>query len=57
MSEAPTIPAKAPKLIGLAADHGGFALKQQLIGKLSEAGHEVIDFGDRQSEQDDDYPD
>ncbi len=57
MSEVQTIPPKAPKLIGLAADHGGFALKQQLIGKLRETGHEVIDFGDRQSEQDDDYPD
>ena len=57
MSEAPTIPPKTPKLIGLAADHGGFALKQQLIEKLREAGYEVIDFGDQQPEQDDDYPD
>ena len=57
MSEAPTIPPKTPKLIGLAADHGGFALKQQLIEKLRETGHEVIDFGDRRSEPDDDYPD
>ena len=57
MSEAPTIPAKTPKLIGLAADHGGFALKEQLIVKLREADYEVMDFGDRQPEPDDDYPD
>jgi ribose 5-phosphate isomerase B len=43
--------------IGIAADHGGFELKVQLVGKLREAGHEVIDFGDRQPKLDDDYPD
>jgi phosphoglucomutase len=32
-------------------------LKEQLVGKLREAGHEVIDFGDRQPKSDDDYPD
>jgi ribose 5-phosphate isomerase B len=57
MSEPPTIPPQTSNLIGMAADHGGFALKQHLIVKLREAGHEVIDFGDRQPEQDDDYPD
>jgi ribose 5-phosphate isomerase B len=45
------------KLIGLAADHGGYELKEYLVGKLREAGLEVIDFGDRQPKQDDDYPD
>lgn len=31
--------------IGIAADHGGYELKEYLAGKLREAGHEVIDFG------------
>jgi ribose 5-phosphate isomerase B len=43
--------------VGVAADHGGFELKKQLVGKLREAGHEVIDFGDRRPKLDDDYPD
>ena len=45
------------KRVGIAADHGGFELKQYLAEKLREAGHEVIDFGDRQRDVDDDYPD
>lgn len=31
--------------IALAADHAGFALKSELAGWLSEAGHQVIDLG------------
>jgi ribose 5-phosphate isomerase B len=46
-----------PRRIGIAADHGGFELKQYLVGKLREAGHAVIDFGDAHSQPDDDYPD
>ena len=46
-----------PKLVGIAADHGGYELKEYLAGMLREAGHEVIDFGDQQSKVDDDYPD
>jgi len=46
-----------PQRIGIAADHGGFELKQHLVGKLREAGHAVIDFGDSHSQPDDDYPD
>ena len=45
------------KSIGIAADHGGFELKEFLAGKLREAGHEVTDFGDHQLKPDDDYPD
>jgi hypothetical protein len=45
------------KRIGIAADHGGFELKEFLAGKLREAGFEVTDFGDRQLKSDDDYPD
>jgi len=43
--------------IGIAADHGGYELKEYLAGKLREAGFEVCDFGDRQLKSDDDYPD
>ena len=57
MSERLTILAGTPKLIGIAADHGGYELKQYLAGRLREAGHEVIDFGDGQPKLDDDYPD
>ena len=30
--------------LGIATDHGGFGLKEELLGKLRKAGHEVIDF-------------
>jgi ribose 5-phosphate isomerase B len=43
--------------VGIAADHGGFELKQYLVRKLHEAGHRVIDFGDDRSQPEDDYPD
>ena len=31
--------------IGIATDHGGFNLKEELVKQLREAGHEVVDFG------------
>src|SRR6267154_3924824 len=43
--------------IGIAADHGGFGLKEDLRGKLAAAGHDVIDFGATRMESGDDYPD
>ena len=43
--------------VGVAADHGGFELKQQLVGRLRMAGHEVVDFGDGRLDPNDDYPD
>jgi ribose 5-phosphate isomerase B len=46
-----------PKRIGIAADHGGYELKQYLVRMLRDAGHEVIDFGDGKPKLDDDYPD
>ena len=52
-----TTSAGAPRRIGLAADHGGFDLKQYLEGRLREAGHHVNDFGDHHAQPDDDYPD
>ena len=30
--------------IGVATDHGGFGLKEELATKLRDAGHEVIDW-------------
>jgi len=43
--------------IGIATDHGGFALKQELLAQLRHAGHEVTDFGAHALTPDDDYPD
>ena len=43
--------------IGIAADHGGFPLKEQLVVRLKSAGHEVVDFGAYQLTPEDDYPD
>lgn len=45
------------KRIGVAADHGGFVLKQELVRLLRQAGYEVFDYGDSQPKPDDDYPD
>ncbi len=42
--------------IGIAADHGGFSLKESMIQKLRETGHEVHDFGAYSLDPDDDYP-
>ena len=43
--------------VGIAADHGGYELKEYLVKRLREAGHEVIGFGDREPNVNDDYPD
>src|SRR6478672_1393439 len=43
--------------IGIATDHGGFSLKEELVNQLREAGHEVVDFGADRLNQGDDYPD
>jgi len=43
--------------VGIAADHGGFGLKEELRGRLTAAGHEVVDFGANKLEEGDDYPD
>jgi ribose 5-phosphate isomerase B len=57
MTDSPTAPPRTPKLIGVAADHGGFELKEYLAGMLREADYEVVDFGDGRPKPDDDYPD
>ena len=43
--------------IGVAADHGGFELKQIIAPFLIGAGYEVIDFGAFEYVATDDYPD
>src|SRR5215469_12765309 len=43
--------------IGIATDHGGFELKQNLAKRLSAAGHEIVDFGAHELKPEDDYPD
>ena len=57
MSDSPTELPRTPHRIGVAADHGGFELKEYLAGMLREAHYEVVDFGDGQPKPDDDYPD
>ena len=41
--------------IGIAADHGGFGLKQDLHERLVAASHEVVDFGANTLNSGDDY--
>jgi ribose 5-phosphate isomerase B len=43
--------------IGIAADHGGFELKVQLVAALTFAGYMVTDFGAFELTDGDDYPD
>ena len=57
MPDGPAVSPVMPKRIGVAADHGGFALKEPLVGMLRGAGYEVLDFGDGEPRPDDDYPD
>ncbi len=44
-------------MIYIAADHGGFELKNTLVGHLQTQGYEVVDMGAPVFTQDDDYPD
>jgi ribose 5-phosphate isomerase B len=43
--------------VGIATDHGGFGLKEELVIHLREAGHEVVDVGAHNLSPGDDYPD
>ncbi len=43
--------------VGIAADHGGFTLKGEVVESLRGSGHEVVDFGAHELNPGDDYPD
>ena len=43
--------------VGIATDHGGFGLKEEIVTRLRAAGHEVVDFGAHSLKSGDDYPD
>jgi ribose 5-phosphate isomerase B len=43
--------------VGIATDHGAFKLKEDLVGRLKAAGHDVVDFGAHSFAPGDDYPD
>jgi len=43
--------------IGIATDHGGFGLKEELVAQLLATGHEIVDFGAGSLISGDDYPD
>ena len=43
--------------LGIATDHGGFALKEEIVALLRAGGHDVFDFGARNLDPGDDYPD
>ncbi len=43
--------------VGLAGDHGGFGLKEELAALIRAAGHDVTDFGPPSLDAGDDYPD
>jgi len=43
--------------VGIAADHGGFVLKGELVTALRASGYEVVDFGAHDLTPEDDYPD
>ena len=43
--------------IGIATDHGGFALKEEIVARLRGTIHEVVDLGANTLKPGDDYPD
>ena len=43
--------------IGIATDHGGFTLKEELAAQLRAAGHELVEYGAFSLTPEDDYPD
>lgn len=44
------------KTVAIAADHGGFVLKSQLIEHVQSLGHSVIDLGTNDADTSVDYP-
>ena len=57
MPDLPSVFPLTTKVIGIAADHSGFELKQFLVDRLREDGYQFMDFGDGQPRPEDDYPD
>ena len=43
--------------IGIASDHGGYTIYQDLKEKLAGLGHDIVDFGNTEYNPDDDFPD
>ncbi len=43
--------------IYIGADHGGWALKEELENFLKEKGYKIVDMGNQDLVEDDDYPD
>ncbi|WP_276374523.1 RpiB/LacA/LacB family sugar-phosphate isomerase [Chryseolinea sp. H1M3-3] len=43
--------------LGIAADHGGFTLKEEIKSWLASGGHQIKDFGAHTLDAFDDYPD
>jgi ribose 5-phosphate isomerase B len=43
--------------VAFAADHGGADLKAELLARLADSGHELVDLGGDGSDRNDDYPD
>ncbi len=43
--------------IGIATDHGGFALKQEVMAYLQKEGYDIHDFGAKEYDGQDDFPD
>src|SRR5438445_3306339 len=43
--------------VGIATDHGGFGLKEEMVTQLRAAGHDVVDLGAYSLDPNDDDPD
>ena len=43
--------------VGIATDHGGFGLKEELVAQLRATGHEITDFSAHTLSPGDDYRD
>lgn len=43
--------------IGIAADHGGFDVKESIKVQLQESGYTLVDYGAHSFDKNDDYPD
>lgn len=46
-----------PSHVHIGTDHAAFELKEYLVGKLTEAGYQVVDHGAASYDSQDDYPD